>query len=704
MNHSGLVDLVQITNPEDLGSGLPPSTSEDAGKVLKVDAQGTPGWGEDAMATVDQNYDSTSTHAQSGIAVAQALSNVKEVPAVGSSDDNKVLKATYSGGVGSYSWETAPASVTVDQTYDASSANPQSGTAVAGAISTVKQVPASTAADVNKVLKVNAQGNPEWGTDSTVTVDQTYSASSTNPQSGTAVAGALSTVKQVPATAAADANKVLTVNAQGNGYEWVAPAQASYTAGDGIDISSDVVSAKAGTGLSIGTSTKTGPVTEPQYSSAYTSGNLIVVDSAVLLTSDIINAIDNNETITVVVPQYVDPNTTTAPWFNYTNRYVIGAHNNDSGLHAPLSAPSTSYYGTFTLNKSNIPSDYLSKWDSVKASNTTRLEVMGCSSSSFNGWPGSTTVSALGDYHVFDITTEKTVTIQDAINVDNPLPASTSADEDKVLMVNAQGAAEWATAQSGPTYTAGVGIDITAGVVSADIDDVTIKQATTQSTLQSVTDIRQSPSGGYGVIRLTNDVTSKLTMDPDVRPQRITIHIPGNTFRRLGTGDVTSSMNIYLEIADETQEFGTYNHASLYPTPLAMEYNSTDNYTYLTEQDVVVSRFMRDWVNQYGMDPSRGGTYYFGFGEGSNPQVSNQLYVTANGTSSIVSPVVISETVTSNKIAVANPLPASTSADAGKTLQVTSNGLAWVNQVPIEVVASMPASPTAGVLYIVTGA
>jgi hypothetical protein len=47
MNHSGLVDLVHITNPEDIGSGLPPSTSEDAGKVLKVASDGTPSWGGD---------------------------------------------------------------------------------------------------------------------------------------------------------------------------------------------------------------------------------------------------------------------------------------------------------------------------------------------------------------------------------------------------------------------------------------------------------------------------------------------------------------------------------------------------------------------------------------------------------------------------------------------------------------------------------
>ena len=165
MNNSGLVDLVHITNPEDIGSGsgLPPSTSEDAGKVLKVASDGVPGWGEDAMATVDQTYDSTSTHAQSGLAVAQAISDVKEVPAVGSSDGNKVLKATYSGGVGSYSWEDAPASVTVDQTYDATSANAQSGVAVAQAIAaipapSVDEVPDVGSTDDGKVLTASYSG------------------------------------------------------------------------------------------------------------------------------------------------------------------------------------------------------------------------------------------------------------------------------------------------------------------------------------------------------------------------------------------------------------------------------------------------------------------------------------------------------------------------------------------------------------------
>lgn len=135
-----------------------------------------------------------------------------------------------------------PTIPTVDQTYNASSTNAQSGTAVAGAISGINQVPASTSSDADKVLKVNSSGTPEWaagggddGADwdaeqgepgyienkpvpktltagtgisitenqSTITiantatpptVDQTYDASSTNAQSGTAVAEALASL------------------------------------------------------------------------------------------------------------------------------------------------------------------------------------------------------------------------------------------------------------------------------------------------------------------------------------------------------------------------------------------------------------------------------------------------------------------------------------------------------------------------------
>lgn len=87
---------------------VPASTASDEGDVLTVNSSGTPVWSTPATVTVDQSYNASSTNAQSGTAVAEAIStiSVDEVPDVTSSDDAKLLKATYSGGTGSYAWET----------------------------------------------------------------------------------------------------------------------------------------------------------------------------------------------------------------------------------------------------------------------------------------------------------------------------------------------------------------------------------------------------------------------------------------------------------------------------------------------------------------------------------------------------------------------------------------------------------------------
>ncbi len=113
-------------------SELPTATSADNGKVLGVtDTSGTLDWvaqtpaqvnadwdavsgvaeilNKPTIPTVDQSYSAVSTNAQSGAAVAEAIAgiSVDEVPTVGSTDDGKVLTASYSGGQGSYSWQTA---------------------------------------------------------------------------------------------------------------------------------------------------------------------------------------------------------------------------------------------------------------------------------------------------------------------------------------------------------------------------------------------------------------------------------------------------------------------------------------------------------------------------------------------------------------------------------------------------------------------
>jgi hypothetical protein len=79
---------------------------------------------------------------------------ISNVPAVTSSDDNKVLKASYTGGVGSYSWE--------DETGTTYSAGTGIDISQNNEISVENPLPASTSSDASKVLTVDSSGNPGW--------------------------------------------------------------------------------------------------------------------------------------------------------------------------------------------------------------------------------------------------------------------------------------------------------------------------------------------------------------------------------------------------------------------------------------------------------------------------------------------------------------------------------------------------------------
>lgn len=135
---------------------IPASTSVDENKVLTVNASGNAVWAAPATVTVDQTYDASSTNAQSGTAVASAVSNavsgLDEVPTVTSSDNGKVLKATYSGGAGSYAWATdSDTTYTAGNMINISNQNAIGVSTTAG-ITDIQQVAALPANPVATVL------------------------------------------------------------------------------------------------------------------------------------------------------------------------------------------------------------------------------------------------------------------------------------------------------------------------------------------------------------------------------------------------------------------------------------------------------------------------------------------------------------------------------------------------------------------------
>lgn len=135
------------------------------------------------------------------------------VPAVTSSDDGKVLKASYTGGTGSFSWETESGGgggsysagtgiditnnvVSVDTSVVATQTDLAGKQDVISDLATIRSGAAegATAVQSGDLATVATTGSYDDLADKPTipTVDQNYDASSTNAQSGVAVASAIS--------------------------------------------------------------------------------------------------------------------------------------------------------------------------------------------------------------------------------------------------------------------------------------------------------------------------------------------------------------------------------------------------------------------------------------------------------------------------------------------------------------------------------
>lgn len=233
-NYSDLSNTPTIPSGVEL---VPAATSADANKVLTVDGQGIPGWA--VVPPVSTGLFEAVYGQTSYSDITQAISDKKivycRISATGASRmaflayiGTSNVEFQYYRSLSSHS-----ASNMTDEVYVYTVAS--SGWTTTTRKTGVKVVAGTHMSQSysNDTLTLNAT----WPT-----VDQIYDAASANAQSGVAVASAIAGVNAVPASTSADADKVLTVDAQGT-PTW-ANAQAPISAGNGIDITNNVVSAK----------------------------------------------------------------------------------------------------------------------------------------------------------------------------------------------------------------------------------------------------------------------------------------------------------------------------------------------------------------------------------------------------------------------------------------------------------------------------
>lgn len=295
-------------------------------------------------------------------------------------------------------------------------------------------------------------------------------------------------------------------------------------------------------------------------------------------------------------------------------------------------------------------------------------------------WANENTVTVDQSYNASSTNPQSGTAVADALSGVNQVPSVGSGNDGMVLKATyrgGEGSYSW-YADDNTTYTAGNGIDIDGwNQISVDVDNTTIKNAVSQSTLQTVYSLGVEVSTVYAAFVTNSSVKSKLTTDSSAYGKKIKIHIPGNTFRYQGSMD--PSYNVYVELC--SNQYFNPSETALYPrAALATTYNSQTGYTFIDEQDIEVSCDMTDWRGAR-LDPATSSSAYWfmGFFRTTNPNYTSNDAFGKSSSSLSGNPVIISEDVATNTLCVANPIPAFSSDENGKVLGVVNGALAWVS-------------------------
>lgn len=529
---------------------------------------------------------------------------------------------------------------------------------------------------INKVINSQSQEFQPVLTD-TLVLDAVPTVNSFNSVTSDAVARAIAGASgEVPAVTEADNGKVLTAvydeggpavewaDAQGGGAEYSAGTGISISAQDEISVDTTVIATKsdisglqgeltAGTGINI-------------------TNDTISVDTTVIATKSEIPVVPTVDTV-----------------------YDATSTNPQAGT-AVASAISTAVSGI-----EQVPSS--SSADSGKV-----LTVDASGDPSWVTPSGGTQYSAgtgidISAQNAISVDTTVVATQNDLSGIEQ-VPTVTSTDDGKVLTATYSGGTgsfAWAAAQGGSSYTFSNPIKETSGTVSLDYDTDTLSASTTSWTQF---DTFNSSSSGQAVFRASQGDRLVDILNYGEPNSTISLHIPGNTYF---SANYASSQSYFISLStDSSIDRNPERTITYIGHPLATEQITVSDTTRtaVAEQDVVINfADLSDtslWTEkQFNFT----GYVYLAIvmDYSDTTSIANATLTSLDDLATV--PVKYSAT-TAAPLTVKNPIPSfSTSTDAGKVLTVGSNGTEWVNSVPIEVVASLPASPTSGVLYIVTG-